>query len=259
MALALQQNAKITARACMIPQALCILNGADELIWRPLINPERLQFSVFLDKNPKGFGLLQRDRSFGDYQDAEQQFEKRPSLWIEPLGDWGEGSIDLIELPAPDEMNENIVCFWRPKDGLGPGIGHRYRYRMHWCWHPPIETKKATVAQTRIGESRSGETVFAVDFAGTEACEACNTAPITTNITASSGEIRNARLIPAPGAGVQRLRFEYAPAGSEPVDPQGTASGKRETHFGSLDFSLGALICRSSGKHRLQILSIYPS
>jgi glucans biosynthesis protein len=199
-------------------QALYILNGADELIWRPLINPERLQFSVFVDKNPKGFGLVQRDRSFADYQDADQQFERRPSLWIEPLGDWGEGSIDLIELPAPDETNENIVCFWRPKDGLGPGIGHRYRYRMHWCWHPPVETRKATVAQTRVGEARTGEIAFLVDFSGTESCENCNTAPITANVTASAGEVRNARLAPTPGGSMQRLRFEYAPAGSEPVD-----------------------------------------
>ncbi|HZV21324.1 MAG TPA: glucan biosynthesis protein, partial [Hyphomicrobiales bacterium] len=95
-------------------EALYIVNGAGEQIWRPLLNPERLQFSVFLDKGPKGFGLIQKNRSFTNYQDTEQQFEKRPSLWIEPLGDWGEGSVDLIELPAQEEINENIVCFWRP-------------------------------------------------------------------------------------------------------------------------------------------------
>src|SRR5208282_2883058 len=83
-------------------EALYIANGAGERIWRPLLNPERLQFSVFVDKGPKGFGLIQKDRSFASYQDIDQQFEKKPSLWIEPIGDWGEGSIDLIELPAPD-------------------------------------------------------------------------------------------------------------------------------------------------------------
>ncbi|MGP0042787.1 MAG: glucan biosynthesis protein [Rhodomicrobium sp.] len=200
-------------------EALYIVNGAGEQIWRPLLNPERLQFSVFVDKGPKGFGLIQRERYFASYQDADQQYEKRPSLWIEPIGDWGEGSIDLIELPAPDEINEYIVCFWRPKEGLGPGIGHRFRYRMHWCWSPPFANRKAVVAQTRVGESKTGEAVFIVDFFNAEACPDCSGGPLTANVTASAGEVRNVRLAPLPEAGAtQRLRFEYMPAGSDPVD-----------------------------------------
>ncbi len=136
-------------------EALCIVNGAGEQIWRPLLNPERLQFSVFVDKGPKGFGLIQKERAFASYQDLDQQFEKRPSLWIEPLGDWGEGSIDLIELPAPDEINENIVCFWRPKDGLGPGIGHRFHYRMHWCWNSALRIPEGQRAANARGRSEN--------------------------------------------------------------------------------------------------------
>jgi periplasmic glucans biosynthesis protein len=199
-------------------EALYIVNGAGEQIWRPLLNPERLQFSVFLDKGPKGFGLIQKNRSFANYQDTEQQFEKRPSLWIEPLGDWGEGSIDLIELPALEEINENIVCFWRPKDGLGPGIGHRFRYRMHWCWNPPFESKKAAVEQTRIGETKTGDVLFIVDFSNSGPCDGCGDGSHTANVTASAGDVRNVRLLPGPGAGMQRLRFDYAPSGSDPVD-----------------------------------------
>jgi periplasmic glucans biosynthesis protein len=210
-------------------EALYILNGAGEQIWRPLLNPERLQFSVFVDKGPKGFGLMQRERYFASYQDADLQHEKRPSLWIEPIGDWGEGSIDLIELPAPEEFNENIVCFWRPKDGLGPGIGHRYRYRMHWCWSAPFENRKAVIAQTRVGETKSGDALFVLDFFNAESCADCNGAPVTANVTASAGEVRNVRVAAAPTAGaIQRLRFEYTPSGSDPVDlrAQLTANGK---------------------------------
>ncbi len=200
-------------------EALYIINGAGEQIWRPLLNPERLQFSVFLDKGPKGFGLIQRERYFASYQDADQQYEKRPTLWIEPLEDWGEGSIDLIELPAPEEINENIVCFWRPKDGLGPGIPHRFHYRMHWCWSPPFENKKAVIVQTRVGESKAGEAMFVIDFFNAEGCADCNGGALTVSATASAGEVRNVRLAAAPAAGaVHRLRFEYAPSGSEPVD-----------------------------------------
>jgi glucans biosynthesis protein len=199
-------------------EALYIINGAGESIWRPLLNPERLQFSVFVDKGPKGFGLIQRERYFASYQDTDLQYEKRPSLWIEPLGDWGEGSIDLIELPAPEEFNENIVCFWRPKDGLGPGIGHRFRYRMHWCWSPPIENNKAVVTQTRVGETKSGDALFVIDFY-TEGCADCKGGSFTPNVTRSGGQIKNPRVAAMPAAGaVQRLQFEFAPSGSDPID-----------------------------------------
>jgi glucans biosynthesis protein len=199
-------------------EALYIINGAGEQIWRPLLNPERLQFSVFLDKGPKGFGLIQKERSFAAFQDNDLQYEKRPTLWIEPLNDWGEGSIDLIELPAPEEFNENIVCFWRPKEGLGPGIGHRFRYKMHWCWSLPFENRRAGVEQTRLGETRSGDATFIVDFSNTEQCIGCNGTSLTANVTASAGDVRNVRLAAAPGSAVQRLRFDYVPAGSDPVD-----------------------------------------
>jgi glucans biosynthesis protein len=209
-------------------EALYILNGAGEQVWRPLLNPERLQFSVFVDKGPKGFGLIQKERYFSSYQDAEARYEKRPSLWIEPVGDWGEGSIDLIELPAPEEKNENIVCFWRPKEGLNPGIGHRYRYRMHWCWNPPVEAKKAIISQTRVGETKSGEPAFIVDFY-TEGCPDCSGGPLGANVTPSTGEVRNVRLEPLQAmGGTQRLRFDFVPSGSEPIDlrAQLTANGK---------------------------------
>src|SRR5262249_38914593 len=158
-------------------------------------------------------------RYFASYQDMDLQYEKRPSLWIEPLGDWGEGSIDLIEVPAPEEFNENVVCFWRPKDGLGPGIGHRFRYRMHWCWNPPVANNKAVVAQTRVGETKAGDALFVVDFY-TEGCTDCNGGTLTAEVPRpSAGEIKNPRLnaMPALGA-VQRLKFEYTPSGSDPVD-----------------------------------------
>jgi periplasmic glucans biosynthesis protein len=211
-------------------EALCIVTGAGEQIWRPLLNPERLQFSVFVDKGPKGFGLIQKERNFSAYQDLDAQFEKRPSLWIEPLGDWGEGSIDLIELPALEEFNENIVCFWRPKEALGPGIAHRFRYRMHWCWTPPTESKKATVLQTRIGETKSGEAAFVIDFANVDSCEGCKNVSLSAVVTPSSsaGEVRNQKLSAGPIAGSMRLRFDYAPAGGDPADlrAQLVADGK---------------------------------
>ena len=88
--------------------------GAGEWLWRPLRNPESMEVTTFLDASPRGFGLMQRDRTFEHYQDLDLNYEARPSYWIEPRGDWGEGRVELIELPTTDETNDNIVSLWAP-------------------------------------------------------------------------------------------------------------------------------------------------
>ena len=100
---------------------LQMLTGAGEWIWRPVANRDTLQISAFVDENPRGFGLLQRNRSFSMFQDDDQHWELRPSLWIEPIGDWGEGQVQLLEIPTASENNGNIIAFWRPKAGLAEG------------------------------------------------------------------------------------------------------------------------------------------
>ncbi|MGA9215542.1 MAG: glucan biosynthesis protein, partial [Methylocella sp.] len=72
---------------------LQILTGKGEWLWRPVANRDTLQISTFADENPRGFGFLRRDRNFDHYQDDDQHFETRPSLWIEPIGDWSAGSV----------------------------------------------------------------------------------------------------------------------------------------------------------------------
>ena len=91
---------------------LAMWRGNGEWVWRPLVNPPQLRVSWFSDENPKGFGLLQRDRKFDSYQDEGARYEARPSLWVEPLHDWGKGSFHLVELPTADETFDNVVAFW---------------------------------------------------------------------------------------------------------------------------------------------------
>jgi glucans biosynthesis protein len=109
---------------------LLINNGGGEWIWRPLRNPAVLAVSAFVDNNPRGFGLLQRDRIFEHYQDLELNYEKRPSYWIEPIGQWGEGHVELVEIPTPDETNDNIVAYWVPRVELRSGEPFTWRYRL---------------------------------------------------------------------------------------------------------------------------------
>ncbi len=130
---------------------LQMLNGKGEWLWRPLQNPDTLQISAFVDQAPKGFGLLQRDRSFEVFQDDEQRFDRRPSLWIEPLGEWDQGSVQLLEIPTDAEINDNILAYWRPKAQLAAGSEVPFAYRQYWCWSPPERPPLATVSATRVG------------------------------------------------------------------------------------------------------------
>ncbi|HUZ91560.1 MAG TPA: glucan biosynthesis protein G [Methylocella sp.] len=109
---------------------LLIHSQTGEWIWRPLRNPVKPEVSAFLDKDLRGFGLLQRDRNFDHYQDLDLAYEQRPSLWVEPRGSWGEGRVELVELPTGHETNDNIVTSFVPKDSPEPGKPFTYAYRV---------------------------------------------------------------------------------------------------------------------------------
>ena len=82
--------------------------------------------------NPRGFGLMQRDRAFANYEDPEARYERRPSVWVEPIGGWGPGRVELVQIPTPDETNDNIVAYWVPNKPLAAGKPIELGYRMRW-------------------------------------------------------------------------------------------------------------------------------
>jgi periplasmic glucans biosynthesis protein len=146
---------------------LLLRTGHDDRILRPLDNPQTLQISTFSDVAPRGFGLIQRQRRFADYQDLEAQYEKRPSLWIELLGNWGQGGVELVEIPSKSEVNDNIVAFWRPHQPLKAKGEYRLSYRLFWCWSEPEPGPVARVVQTRSGTAIGGKNQeFVIDFVG---------------------------------------------------------------------------------------------
>ena len=154
---------------------LLMHTGAGEWIWRPLHNPPNPSVSAFLDMNPRGFGLLQRDRNFSDYQDLDLAYELRPSYWIEPHEGWGEGKVELLELPTGDETNDNVVAAWSPKAGLEPTQQFSYGYRITALMQDQSLTPSArTVATFRVapralGAAETpppGATRFLIDFSG---------------------------------------------------------------------------------------------
>lgn len=154
---------------------LMIHSGTGEWIWRPLRNPAQQAVSSFVERNVRGFGLMQRDRVFEHYQDLDLAYELRPSYWIEPQGDWGEGVVELIELPTTDESNDNIVALWAPKAPLEPGREFSFGYKLTAMLdssdlHPGgriINTYQARPKALGSGEAVTpGARRFIVDFAG---------------------------------------------------------------------------------------------
>lgn len=205
---------------------LALLTGAGEWLWRPLVNPPALRVNAFLDAQPRGFGLLQRDRAFADYQDDGVYYDRRPNLWVEPLGDWGRGAVQLVEIPTIDETFDNIVAFWNPAGAVEPGTALRFAYRLHWGDEMPGRLPgPARVVATRIGRGGiPGQPVtrpsrkFVIDFVGGDLKLLPATAPVKPVITASAGEI----VAPAARAihelGGWRANFDLAGWGGEPVD-----------------------------------------
>ncbi|MBL1257577.1 glucan biosynthesis protein [Methylocystis sp. Sn-Cys] len=154
---------------------LLVRTGSDEWLWRPLGNPARERMSSFLDRNPRGFGLLQRDRTFESYQDLDLAYQNRPSYFVEPVGDWGEGRVELIELPTPDETNDNIVASWAPATPPEPDKPFSFAYRVNAGLDMPRLAPNGRVVHTFEAPARAlgssepnnpGARRFLVDFAG---------------------------------------------------------------------------------------------
>ena len=191
---------------------LSILNGQGEWLWRPLNNPDALQISAFIDENPKGFGLLQRERDFGAFGDDAQRFEARPSLWIEPIGEWAQGSVQLIEIPSDAEINKNILAYWRPKAPMPAGGEITLAYRQFWSWAPPDRPSLAVVNSTRSGRGSGGRRRrFVVEFAGEPLGAVIP--DLKANLTVSPGTLGNLAVWPYPDRKVARVSFELDPGG----------------------------------------------
>jgi glucans biosynthesis protein len=150
---------------------LMIHSSTGEWIWRPLVSPKRLLVTSFALTDPRGFGLMQRERRFERYEDLEARYDLRPSAWIETKGAWGAGRVELVQIPLPDETNDNIVAYWVPDHVPGPGVPIAYAYRVLWQKEPETRPPLAWVGQTRSGRgyarSPDEEAVqLLVDFVG---------------------------------------------------------------------------------------------
>jgi periplasmic glucans biosynthesis protein len=182
---------------------LLIATGTGEWIWRPLSNPRSVQVAAFLDQSPRGFGLMQRDRIFEHYDDLEAYYHQRPSVWVEPVGNWGAGSVRLVELPTPDETNDNIVAFWVPAQLPPAGEPIIFDYNLHWMLDPGRRPPAGYVASTRFAGvmNRPGLKRVVLEFTGSYLAGDQNDPEIEAVVSVGAGAAQSG------GAVVQKNRF----------------------------------------------------
>lgn len=193
---------------------LLLHTGRGEWLWRPLLNPADLNVSSFYDENPQGFGLLQRDRNYDNYQDLEANYEARPSLWVEPKGKWGKGSVQLIEIPTDSEIHDNIVAFWVPSEPVAAGQSLSFDYRLSWGNGPKSAGRPAEIVATHVGRQFDHDKIkFVVDFKSLNQQQRNRVSAPQQEIWTSAGSISGAVVMPNPHTGGWRVSFDLTPDG----------------------------------------------
>lgn len=199
---------------------LLIHNGNDEWLWRPLDNSIHLRISSFVDNNPQGFGLLQRDRNLQNYLDFEAHYQERPSAWVEPSENWGKGIVQLVEIPSRQEIHDNIVAYWIPDTPILAGQHYRFSYRLIWLYEVMKNKELASVVATRTGiggvsgtNTDTAERKFVIDFSGKNLDENFAQNNISADVSTLHGRITNINTLYNPLIKGITVYVDYLPDG----------------------------------------------
>ena len=199
---------------------LAIHSSAGEWLWRPLGNPEKLRVSYFEFDNPRGFGLLQRDRRFQNYEDLETRHELRPNAWITPVGNWGKGFVKLVEIPSRKETNDNIVAYWMPR--ALPGVGEPFdiAYRISFQTNEPLgpAAGRATATRVGIGDKEDLKRIV-IDFDGQKIRALPESAPVKAVISLGpDGQLIQHSVFRNAVTGGWRLSFQVRRPKGRPLE-----------------------------------------
>ncbi|MBM7333906.1 glucan biosynthesis protein G [Alloalcanivorax marinus] len=171
--------------------------GSGEWLWRPLLNPKNLKIDYFSAAQVQGFGLMQRQTRFDDFQDFGAHYHERPSAWVQPKGEWGKGRVSLVQLPSNNEVNNNIVAFWTPDEPVRQGQTLAYDYQLKVGAPTVSGSDRASAVKTFVGDGNragggnvEGAYRIVVDFAGGPLKDVPGNAPVTSDVIAEGdGEV----------------------------------------------------------------------
>jgi glucans biosynthesis protein len=204
--------------------------------WRQLNNTPQLGNSFFWDANMRAFGLYQRNRDFESYQDAGAHYERRPSMRVEPTGDWGQGQVRLIEIPSRSETDDNIAAFWIPSEAPKAGEAREYGYRLIWGdLAPSDDAELAHVVETRVGqggisgvENAASLRKFVIDFAGGRLPDLSPDTKFDVDATVSAGEIVASTFSLIEANGLWRLVLDVETSGQTLIEMRASISAGGE-------------------------------
>ena len=201
---------------------LLVASRDGEWVWRPLTRPERPFATAFSLRSLRGFGLMQRDRRLDSYEDLEAHYHRRPSVWVEPLGDWGAGRVELLQLPARTEGDDNIAAISVPADAPAPGRPLELAWRLHWTGATAPGEPAGRTVQTRVGfgfreaAAPANRLQLHVDFAGPALARLPPDSDVKPVVSAGAGSrVLAARVEPHPAIGGWRMTLDV-----ERIDPR---------------------------------------
>ena len=200
--------------------------GHGQWIWRPLANPRELRVNRFVDEDPRGFGLVQRDRNFAHYEDVESQYQSRPSYWVQPLGNWGKGGVELVEIPSDEEIHDNMVAYWVPEQPVVAGKPLSFGYLLSAFaenprWPPGGRVVTARSGNPAVGDNKGrfgpGARRMLIEFAGGELEGMDGNQPVKAELSADNGQIDALTVQRVPQTGSWRIAFVVTPRAKKPV------------------------------------------
>ena len=198
--------------------------GHGQWLWRPLANPRELRVNRFMDENPRGFGLIQRDRNFAHYQDVESQYQTRPSYWVQPLGNWGKGGVELVEIPSDEEIHDNMVAYWVPDQPVNGGKPLSFAYLLSAYaenprWPPGGRVVAIRSGNPGVGDNKGhfgpGARRMLIEFAGGELDGLDGSQPVKAELSAENGQIDALTVQRVPESRVWRVAFVVTPRAEE--------------------------------------------
>lgn len=203
-----------------------------EWLWRPLVNPAQLHLSFHQVEELAGFGLMQRDRAFHQFQDSEARYDLRPSAWVRPSESWGAGSVVLVEIPSGAETNDNIVAFWRPDEQIKADGRKRFEYELKFgapdiAGHPSGRAVHTFLGRESPGSGPEdlGAYRFIVDFRGRELSSLKAGAPVVSEVSANEGaEVVEHFVEYVPASDVWRLSVLVRPPAGKALSLRGFLS-----------------------------------
>ncbi len=212
---------------------LALARSSGEWVWRPLVNGHRLRMSIFQEDSPRGFGLLQRERDFARYQDLEAEYQRRPGVWVEPMGGWGRGGVTLVEIPSDSEKYDNIVAFWVPEQKPVTDSTARFAYRLYFTLERPAVPPQGKVESTWVGaggieDLDSSRRRFVVEFSGRELSRIPTDQPPKAEVTTSAGEVVNTVVLWNRHSSTWRLAFELLPGDASLCELRAVLQGADE-------------------------------